>query len=58
MACPGSCRAWSKALQRGGGFMGIYVWKEFRAAPKGVAMLLNGTLLCYLIGIGLLLVAR
>ena len=37
---------------------GIYVWKEFRAAPKGVSMLLNGMLLCYIIGIGLLIVAR
>jgi glucose uptake protein len=37
---------------------GIYVWKEFRAAPKGVSGLLNGMLLCYIIGIGLLIVAR
>lgn len=37
---------------------GIYVWKEFRAAPKGVSTLLNGMLLCYIIGIGLLIVAR
>ncbi|HEY0108626.1 MAG TPA: GRP family sugar transporter, partial [Fibrella sp.] len=37
---------------------GIYVWKEFRAAPKGVNALLNGMLLCYIVGIGLLIVAR
>jgi glucose uptake protein len=37
---------------------GIYVWKEFRAAPKGVSTLLNGMLLCYIVGIGLLIVAR
>ncbi|CCH00404.1 putative integral membrane protein [Fibrella aestuarina BUZ 2] len=42
---------------------GIYVWKEFggaarAAAPKGVGTLLNGMLLCYIIGIGLLIVAR
>ncbi|WP_020604203.1 GRP family sugar transporter [Spirosoma spitsbergense] len=37
---------------------GIYVWKEFRAAPKGVSALLNGMLLCYIVGIGLLIVAR
>lgn len=37
---------------------GIYVWKEFRTAPKGVSMLLNGMLLCYIVGIGLLIVAR
>ncbi|WP_375444764.1 GRP family sugar transporter [uncultured Fibrella sp.] len=37
---------------------GIYVWKEFRSAPRGVSMLLNGMLLCYIIGIGLLIIAR
>ncbi|WP_018622269.1 GRP family sugar transporter [Spirosoma luteum] len=37
---------------------GIYVWKEFRDAPKGVSGLLNGMLLCYIVGIGLLIVAR
>jgi glucose uptake protein len=37
---------------------GIYVWKEFRDAPKGVSALLNGMLLCYIVGIGLLIVAR
>lgn len=37
---------------------GIYVWKEFRAAPRGVGTLLNGMLLCYIVGIGLLIVAR
>ena len=31
---------------------GIYVWKEFRDAPKGVSALLNGMLLCYIVGIG------
>ena len=37
---------------------GIYVWREFRAAPKGVGTLLNAMLLCYIVGIGLLIVAR
>ena len=37
---------------------GIYVWREFRAAPKGVSTLLNGMLLCYIIGLGLLIAAR
>lgn len=37
---------------------GIYVWREFRAAPKGVSTLLNGMLLCYILGLGLLIVAR
>ena len=37
---------------------GIYVWREFRDAPKGVSTLLNAMLVCYIIGIGLLIVAR
>ncbi|SOD99346.1 GRP family sugar transporter [Spirosoma fluviale] len=37
---------------------GIYVWREFRSAPKGVSGLLNGMLLCYIVGLGLLIVAR
>jgi glucose uptake protein len=37
---------------------GIYIWREFRNAPKGVTMLLNGMLLCYIVGLGLLIVAR
>lgn len=37
---------------------GIYVWREFRAAPQGVSSLLNGMLLCYVLGLGLLIVAR
>ncbi|ADB38663.1 GRP family sugar transporter [Spirosoma linguale] len=37
---------------------GIYVWREFRSAPRGVNGLLNGMLLCYIIGLGLLIVAR
>lgn len=37
---------------------GIYVWREFREAPKGVNALLNGMLLCYIVGLGLLIMAR
>ena len=37
---------------------GIYVWREFREAPKGVGALLNGMLLCYIVGLGLLIIAR
>lgn len=37
---------------------GIYVWREFREAPKGVNVLLNGMLLCYIVGLGLLIIAR
>ncbi|MDB5241602.1 MAG: sugar permease [Spirosoma sp.] len=37
---------------------GIYIWREFRQAPKGVNSLLNGMLLCYIVGLALLIVAR
>lgn len=37
---------------------GIYVWREFRAAPRGVNTLLNGMLLCYMVGLALLIIAR
>jgi glucose uptake protein len=37
---------------------GIYIWKEFKDAPKGVSVTLNAMLCCYLIGLGLLIAAR
>lgn len=37
---------------------GIYIWKEFRDAPKGVNSLLNIMLICYLLGLALLILAR
>jgi len=37
---------------------GILVWKEFRNAPKGTTLILNGMILCYLIGLGLIIAAR
>lgn len=37
---------------------GIYIWKEFRNAPKGVNNLLKIMLLCYLFGLALLIIAR
>jgi glucose uptake protein len=37
---------------------GIYVWREFRSAPRGTNTLLNGMLLCYALGLGLLILAR
>jgi glucose uptake protein len=37
---------------------GIYIWKEFRQAPKGISLVLNGMLVCYLAGLALLIVAR
>jgi glucose uptake protein len=37
---------------------GIYIWKEFKNAPKGVNNLLNIMLLCYVIGLGLIIASR
>ncbi|MGF1559272.1 MAG: GRP family sugar transporter, partial [Flavobacteriaceae bacterium] len=37
---------------------GIYIWKEFKGAPKSVNNLLNIMLICYLIGLALLIFAR
>lgn len=36
---------------------GIYIWKEFAGAPKGTSMILNVMLLCYLVGLGLIVAA-
>ncbi len=37
---------------------GIYIWKEFKGAPTGTNTLLNSMLLCYIIGLGLIIAAR
>jgi glucose uptake protein len=37
---------------------GIFIWREFKNAPKGVAVLLNVMLLLYVIGIALIIYAR
>lgn len=37
---------------------GIYIWKEFKGAPAGTSTLLNIMLLCYIIGLGLIIAAR
>ncbi len=37
---------------------GIFIWKEFRDAPKGTSNILNTMLLLYIIGLGLIIVAR
>ncbi|MEL7161614.1 MAG: GRP family sugar transporter [Bacteroidota bacterium] len=36
---------------------GIYVWKEFAGAPKGTSTILNVMLLCYIIGLGMIVAA-
>jgi glucose uptake protein len=37
---------------------GIYVWKEFKSAPKGTSYLLNTMLFLYVVGIALIIYAR
>ena len=37
---------------------GIFVWKEFKDAPKGTNVLLSFMFLCYLVGLGLIVYAR
>ncbi|MEP7253571.1 MAG: GRP family sugar transporter [Ginsengibacter sp.] len=37
---------------------GIYIWKEFRNAPKGTSIVLNIMLLLYLAGLSLIIAAR
>src|SRR6202012_3961309 len=36
---------------------GIFIWKEFRSAPKGTGSILNLMLLLYVVGLGLLVYA-
>ncbi len=37
---------------------GIYIWKEFKEAPKGTSVLLNIMLICYLGGLVMIILAR
>jgi len=37
---------------------GIFIWKEFRNAPRGTSTILNVMLLLYIIGLGLIIAAR
>ncbi|MBC8085002.1 MAG: multidrug DMT transporter permease [Hymenobacter sp.] len=37
---------------------GIFIWKEFRNAPPGTPLILNGMLLCYLGGLALIIAAH
>jgi glucose uptake protein len=37
---------------------GIFVWKEFASAPKGTNTILYAMLLCYLLGLALIIAAR
>ena len=37
---------------------GIYIWKEFKAAPGGTSRLLNTMLILYVIGLALIIISR
>jgi glucose uptake protein len=37
---------------------GIYIWREFKGAPKGTSALLNAMLACYVIGLAVIIMAR
>jgi glucose uptake protein len=37
---------------------GIYIWKEFKNAPKNVTNILNLMLLCYIVGLGIIIASR
>jgi glucose uptake protein len=39
-------------------FWGVFIWKEFRAAPEGTNKLLAAMFACFLAGLGLIVVAR
>jgi glucose uptake protein len=39
-------------------FWGVFIWKEFRAAPAGTNGLLAAMFACFLVGLGLIVVAR
>ena len=37
---------------------GVFVWREFREAPKGTGWLLALMFICYLAGLGMIIIAR
>jgi glucose uptake protein len=39
-------------------FWGVFIWKEFRAAPAGTSTLLTAMFACFLVGLALIVVAR
>src|SRR5208282_5073425 len=39
-------------------FWGVFIWKEFRSAPKGTNGYLAAMFACFLIGLALIIVAR
>jgi glucose uptake protein len=41
-----------------GALWGVFVWKEFRGAPKGTTSVLAAMFVCYLVGLGLLILSK
>lgn len=39
-------------------FWGVFIWKEFRAAPAGTSKLIAAMFACFLVGLALIIVAR
>jgi glucose uptake protein len=39
-------------------FWGVYIWKEFRSAPKGTGKLLNIMFICFIVGLALIIAAK
>jgi glucose uptake protein len=41
-----------------GALWGVFVWKEFKGAPKGTANLLGAMFACYIAGLALLILSK
>lgn len=39
-------------------FWGVFIWKEFKSAPKGTSNLITAMFICFIIGLGLIIYAR
>jgi glucose uptake protein len=39
-------------------FWGVFIWREFRSAPKGTARLIAAMFACFLVGLWLIVKAR
>ena len=39
-------------------FWGVFIWKEFRAAPRGTSGLITAMFVCFLTGLALIVLAR
>lgn len=39
-------------------FWGVFIWREFRDAPKGTGKLIGAMFLCFIVGLGLIIAAR